>query len=296
MEGQLVRTITSDGLELAGFFAKGKSDIAVFHSHGTSGDFYTHKFIETEGEMLAQKGISFLTANNRGHDVFADIRKHEGKKVGWASVGGGFERFEDCLIDIAAWLEFLQTQGIKRIILQGHSLSQKGMYYQHIKKDKRVVGQIHLSPQNDAGIMYYALGEKKYKEVNKRVEKMVREGRGNKILEKELSPVSYVTSALMYYGYLTEQGAGTLTPYHNPASPNWKTISEVKEPMLVVFGSEDVYMKPSVKTASELIKEKTKSTPDTTVEIISGATHSYLDYEKQLTSKIEHWISTRFQI
>ena len=41
MKGELVKTITSDGLELGGFFIDKKSDVAVFHSHGTAGDFYT---------------------------------------------------------------------------------------------------------------------------------------------------------------------------------------------------------------------------------------------------------------
>lgn len=296
MEGQLVKTITSDGLELAGFFVKGTSDVAIFHSHGTSGDFYTHKFVETEGNALVKKGYSFLTANNRGHDAYADIRKHEAGKVGWASGGGGFERFEDCILDIGAWLDFLQQQGIKKVILQGHSLSQKGLFYQNIKKDKRIVGQIHLSPQNDAGIMYYMLGKQKYEETNMRIEKMVKEGKGNELLEKELSPVSYLTSALMYNGYLTENGSGTLTPYHNPSSPNWKTISEVKEPMLIVFGSEDVYMKPSVDVAVKLVQEKTKQTPDTSVLLIKGATHSYLGFEKELTDVIVNWIVKHFKI
>lgn len=296
MEGQLVKTVTSDGLEHTGFWMNQKSDIAVFHSHGTSGDFYTHKFIETEGELLASKGISFLTANNRGHDVYADIRKHEKEKVNWTTIGGGFERFEECLIDIASWLDFLQKQGVRKVILQGHSLSQKALYYQHIKKDGRVVGQIHLSPQNDDGLMYYSLGEKKYKNVNQKIEKMVNEGRGSEVLEKELSPVSYVTSALMYYGYLTEKGKGTLTPYHNPSSPNWKIIAGVKEPMLVIFGSQDVYMKPSVETAAKLIKEKTKQTPDTTVKVITGATHSYIGYEKELSDIISGWIAGHYKI
>ncbi len=290
LSGSLVKTITSDGLELQGFFVDKKSDIVVFHSHGTAGDFYTHKFIEVEGEKLSSKNISFLTANNRGHDVYADIRKHVKDNIQWTQIGGGFEKFEECIFDLRAWLDFLSKHGVRRVILQGHSLSQKILYYQHLKKDKRVISQIHLSPQNDAGLMYYALGEKKYNATNKKIEKMVKEGKGNETLPKELSPVSYVTSAQMYYGYLTEQGAGTLTPYHSPHSSQWKTIGQVREPMLVIFGSKDVYMKPSVETAAKLIKEKTKNTPATTVKIIHGATHSYIGYEEKLAAVITDWI------
>lgn len=69
VQGNLVKTVTADGLEHCGFWIDKKSKIAVFHSHGTAGDFYTHKFIEKEAEELSSNGISFLTANNRGYPV-----------------------------------------------------------------------------------------------------------------------------------------------------------------------------------------------------------------------------------
>ncbi len=297
IQGNLVKTITKDGLELAGFWIpQKKTDIAVFHSHGTAGDFYTHKFIEVEAKVLVQKGISFLTANNRGHDVYADIRTHNKKEVGWKVVGGGFERFEDCMFDIMAWLDFLSLQGIKKVILQGHSLSQKILFYQNLSHDKRVIGQIHISPQNDAGIMLKILGKKKYKQISIEVQNLIKQGKGDEPLPKEYSPVSYQTSAMMYSGYMTENGPGTLTPYHNSNNPNWKVISEVKEPLLVVFGSKDPYMEPNVKVATKVIKEKTKNTPDTTVMIINGAEHSYIGYERELVKEIIMWLSKTYKI
>lgn len=118
LQGSLVKTITSDSLELAGFWMDQKSDIAVFHSHGTAGDFYTHKFVEVEAEQLASQKISFLTANNRGHDVYADIRKRNGEQIDWAQIGGAFEIFEESLLDIGAWVEFLSDRGIKRLFFR----------------------------------------------------------------------------------------------------------------------------------------------------------------------------------
>lgn len=290
LNGQLVKTITSDGLELVGFWMNQKSDIAVFHSHGTAGDFYTHKFIEVEGEKLATEKISFLTANNRGHDVYADIRKHEKGTVGWTQIGGGFEKFEDCILDIEAWVDFLVKRGVKKIILQGHSLTQKALYYQHMKHDPRVVGHILLSSQNDAGIMYYALGKKEYEKTNKDIADMVKNGKGNTLLPTKLSPVSYQTTALMYFGYLTEEGAGTLTPYHNPTSPNWKILESMKEPLLIVYGGADAYMKPSVDDATKQMKLHTHLNKNTTIKVIPNAVHSYIGHEEELIKTIIDWI------
>ncbi len=294
LQGNLVKTITTDGLEHTGFWVNKKSDLAVFHSHGTAGDFYTHKFIEKEAQVLSNLGISFLTANNRGHDVYADIRKLSKKGIEWVQIGGGFEKFEDCLFDIASWLDFLTKQGVKKVILQSHSLTSKTLYYQHHKHDKRVVGQILLSSQNDAGLMFYALGKKKYEKTNFEINKTVKEGKGNTLLPKELSPVSYQTSAQMYVGYLTEEGPGTLTPYHSPDSPQWKVIEQTKEPLLVVYGGSDAYMKPSVEAAVEQIKRHAKLSKRLTIKVIEGANHSYLGYEEDLVNAITNWITGLF--
>jgi len=258
MKGELVKVITADGLELKGFFSNQKSEIAVFHSHGTAGDFYTHEFVEVEGQKLAKEKISFLTANNRGHDVYSDIRKHVNGKVEWTQGGGGQERFEDCLLDIDAWINFLVKRGIKKIILQSHSLTQKILYYQYKKSNNNIVGQIHISPCNDAGLMRSILGDKKYQETNKIILQMLESGKGSDKLSAELSAVCPM-NALAYSGYLIEEGKGNLFPYHNPQSTKWKALKKIREPLLAIFGSCDIYIKPSNKIASDLFKQKNKN-------------------------------------
>ena len=294
MRGELVKTITTDGLELAGFFSDCQSDIAVFHTHGSAGDFYTHKFIEAEAEELAKNGISFLSANNRGHDVFCDIRKHDGGKVEWVQGGGAVEEFEDCVLDIGSWIDFLDSRGVKKVILQGHSLSQKIVYYQAAKQDPRVYGQIHLSPCNDAGLMYYSLGREKYEETNAMIRGMVENGNGGEMLPKELCPVCPM-NALAYYGYLTEEGPGNLFPYHNPESDKWEALASVREPVLAIFGEADPYIKPSVGEAARLFKQKAASAKNVSVEVIGGAGHSFVGYEEELASRIGNWLQLTFK-
>lgn len=267
-----------------------KSDLAVFHSHGTAGDFYTHQFIEDEGKRLAEMGISFLTANNRGHDVYADIRKFENGSVSWAHVGGGFERFEDCIFDISAWLDFLSAQGVKRVVLQAHSLTQKILYYQHLKHDPRVVGQIHLSPCNDAGFMLHLLGEQKYGETNKMVAKLVAEGKTSELLPKELAVVCPM-GPLPYLGYLTEEGMGNLFPYHKADSTKWSMLAGTTDPLLAIFGGADGFIKPSIDEAAKLFRDHATSSATTSVEVIPNAPHSYVGYENNLTSIISTWLS-----
>lgn len=292
ISGSLVKTVTSDGLELAGFWMDQKSDVAVFQSHGTAGDFYTHKFVEIEGEQLAKNKISFLTANNRGHDVFTDIRKHTGGKVEWTQGGGGIERFEDCVLDIEAWVNFLIEQGVKKIILQGHSLGpNKTIYYQCQKKDPRVAGFIHLSPQNDAGLMKDKLGTKKYEEVNRMISQKLQEGKGSEMLPKELQELCPI-SVLAYSGYFIEDGVGNLFAYHNENNPNWKVLESIEKPQLLIFGENDPYIKPSIGTAVEVFEKKSKSKFES--KIIPDASHSYLGYETELVKIIIDWIKRNY--
>ena len=296
LRGELVKTVTSDGIELQGFWSNKKSDTAVFHSHGTAGDFYTHSFIDIEGNNLDDKNISFLTANNRGHDVYADHHQYKKNNVEWTSIGGGFERFEDCLLDLTAWIDFLKRQGVKKIILQSHSLTQKILYYQSVAKNPYVVGQIHLSPCNDAGYVLNKVGKEKYQKINKTVENMIKQGNGKELLPKELYVVCPM-SAIAYGGYITEDGPGNLFPYHNPTSPKWKTLQNTKEPLLVIYGGSDAFIQLSTKhkkidEAAKLFQEHAKSAKNVTVKVIPGASHSYLGYEIKLTGIIGQWIDT----
>lgn len=297
MEGRLVKTITSDGFELAGFWMKSKSDTALLHVHGTAGDFYTHKFIEVEGQSLLKNNISFLTVNTRGHDVYADLRKHDGNRVEWKSIGGGFETFEDSVLDIQAWVDLLKKQGVKKIILQGHSLgAQKVLYYQYRAKNPLVVGQIHLSPQNDAGYMLVKYGEKKYSEIDQIIKKLIKDGKGKDLLPPELSIICPM-SATTYSEYLLEDGAGTLHPYHNPNSKNWSAFENIKEKLLVVFGENDTFINHSCKSKSVnaiVAMLKSKKTKGMTVKVIKEANHSYIGTENRLIKTISVWLKSMF--
>ncbi len=290
MKGELVEVVTKDGLELRGFFADAKSDIAVLHSHGTAGDFYSHKFIEVEGLLLSKKKISFLSGNNRGHDSLTDIRKRTKKGIEKVTIGGGLEKFEDSLFDIGAWVDFLKNRGVKKIILQGHSLGpNKNIYYGYKTRDERIIGYILLSPQNDAGLMKEILGEKKYFEVETEIKELIKKGDSSKMLSPELSLIC-PTSALTYSGYFIETGVGNLFPYHNPKNPNWKLTSSLKVPQLLIFGEKDPYIKPSTIKAIEVFKSKVFDKNLFESKLIKNAFHSYVGQEDELSHIIYKWI------
>src|SRR4030042_6917217 len=152
LESKFIRITTADGLELHGllFEPNEKTTNALIHIHGWVGNFYENKFIDYIAKEAVSKGYAFLTFNNRGTGIITDLIKRKKSKVEYVKIGGSLEKFEDCIIDIKAVIDFVSKKGYKKIILQGHSLGcQKITFYQYKTKDKRIKGLILLAPVDD---------------------------------------------------------------------------------------------------------------------------------------------------
>src|SRR6185436_14784649 len=98
MQYPIVQIKTKDNLWLHGLFIEAPQSKTVFiNIHGTASNFYEEDFIETIAEKLVPAGISLLSTNNRGVGTYD----------AWDGKGGSVELFEDCLLDIDAWIEFV---------------------------------------------------------------------------------------------------------------------------------------------------------------------------------------------
>lgn len=117
----IVTVNTADGLQLAGYYSPipGSKSVLI-NIHGTASNFYAEGFEAPIANKLDEIGISTLFTNNRGHDILAT----------WQKTGAANEKFEDCLIDIDAWIQFALEQGHEHVLLSGHSLgTEKVVYY-----------------------------------------------------------------------------------------------------------------------------------------------------------------------
>lgn len=125
MKYPVVSVKTKDGLDLEGLFfePENHTDLIKIHLHGTAGSFFYNNFYEGLISSSLELGISHLTTNNRGTGVYE-------VESGTMSHGASLEKFEDCVYDIDAWIEFALSKGYKRIILEGHSFgTEKSVYY-----------------------------------------------------------------------------------------------------------------------------------------------------------------------
>jgi alpha-beta hydrolase superfamily lysophospholipase len=130
----LTKIKTRDGVTLEGIavLPRRKSNTALVWLHGLSSRFSSGQTLIKELSAACQKsGIGYFKFNNRGHDI---VNRDLPEKLG----GAGFEKFEDCVLDIRAMLNFAGNLGYKKIILAGHSTgANKALYYLYKTRDRR---------------------------------------------------------------------------------------------------------------------------------------------------------------
>ena len=109
---------TSDGLRHQGIYAEPqvKKKRAVLWVHGLSAAFYNdYELYEVIADALNNEGWGFAIFNNRGHDLIAGIRKYDGTPpngYSYYQAGAGSEKFEECVFDIDAGIDFLVEKGL----------------------------------------------------------------------------------------------------------------------------------------------------------------------------------------
>ena len=286
MDIEFYRVVTKDKLILQGLLYKPvkPTNKAILHIHGMAGNFYENKFLDSMAKYFTKKGWSFLTVNTRGHDFIADFPL-EGKEEKYKRVGNVWEKIEDCVLDIEPWINFLEGEGYKKIILQGHSLGAvKSVYYLAKKQDKRISRLILASPPDMIGLAEEGKGHKRILKLSKR---MVKQGKGDHILHEKLWGWYYL-SANTYLDFGERDRPIDVFNTYDKNKPS--ILANVKIPTLAFFGSKDDAAILSVKEALEIIKGKAKNCPQFDTGVIADAPHSYFGHENEVARRIISWL------
>lgn len=275
--GEIITFNTKDGLELNGFLKKSskKNKNLIIHLHGMGGNFYEGKLTQTILKNISKK-YDILTINTRGHGL---VNKIYGKK----KILGGTanEKFVDCVYDIEGAINFAKKNGYKKFIISGHSTGcQKASYFQSKKQNKDVLGVILLSPSSDYEL---ATKQKNYLKYFKLAQKMIKEGKGNYVLQ------------IPKNNYTTRRWLSFSNPKNTEAqlfNYNGKLyhFSKIKVPILVSFGEFDYFGKGfNANKSLEVLRKKTNSKILMT-QIIDNTDHCYKNKEKELIKKINTFL------
>ena len=95
------------------------------------------------GRALAARGYTTITGNTRMHDLGNVAGYRNGRRIR----GGGYWGVaSEEVRDLAAWVDFAEAQGFKRLLLVGHSAGWAAVRaYQADRQDPRVVGVVLAS-------------------------------------------------------------------------------------------------------------------------------------------------------
>ncbi|GAF93099.1 unnamed protein product, partial [marine sediment metagenome] len=235
-----------------------------------------------------ENNIALSPFNNRGSGLLTDFRKSN-KNVEIIRLGTAREKFEDCLFDIKAHLDFLEKQGFTNIHLCGHSLGTcKVIYYLAKTQDKRVNSVILLSPSDMLGLV--RKDKERFKEEIITAEKMIKQGKGNRLMPRDVWDEIPIT-ANSYLNLFGDNSETAIFNFYNSKDKSEK-LSKISCPILSVMGKKDDSFVVSIKDTMRIIKERAKSSPRCEYKILGDADHNYIEYEQQLADTILKWINS----
>ena len=276
INGQLVSFESSDKLRLTGFLMKSKpkNKKLIIHIHGMGGNFYYNTFIKPINDTLQKSNYDLFTINTRGNGYITKFYQGTKKKY----IGVAHEKLEECIYDIEGAMKFAKKLGYNEFILSGHSTGcQKMIYYQSKKQNKKVKAILLLAPGDDYAIDQKEKGKDFTKAVNY-AKNQVKKGKGNEILPPWISKYS----AKRYLEFADPKNTESqLLAY----SGKLKHFSNIKTPILAVFGEKDEFLVGTAQDAFEVLRNKTNSEFLET-RIIKDTNHGFKKKEKLLAKVI----------
>ena len=284
----IVRVKTSDGLDLHGLLIEPSSPsrTIIIHIHGSSGNFYGNKYFEELTKSVVDLGISYLSTNNRGNHVY-ELEK------GTVYYGVSLEKFEDCILDIDAWIEFALEKGYENIILEGHSYgTEKIVYYMNKGKYVDKVKAITLLGFSDNVGTQIKYEKRVGKSFRKEAEMLENKDEGWKLLSDYFGlcgemPISAQT---YLHGFTEDSENAVALPLRKGKDLTF--FQNIKVPILGVISDneESEYTIIPIKEAIELLKSENSLAE---AYIIEGTNHMFDGKEKELIDKIVDFLKRR---
>lgn len=279
---ELVYSMSSDHFFNAGVLFHGKEElakpVAVILVHGWGVNFYAPSYISI-GRDVADKGFTCIAVNTRMHDL-ANV---EGYKNGKRIRGGGYWGIaSDQTKDIAGWVDFAESKGIKKVVLFGHSAGCAAVrIYQAEKQDNRVIGLVFGSGTVHPGnSIEPALASQ--------AARLVAVNKGDALVEDpKRSFPSYNSAATMM------DIVNTPPQYDDFFGVNVTNaaISKIQCPILAFYGTrDDIAGEKDLELLKACVKKQPKPVSVTTT-LIKGADHMYMGEEEQVSDLIATWIN-----
>jgi pimeloyl-ACP methyl ester carboxylesterase len=286
MKTTLYRVSTKDGLRLDGalYEPDAGSKTAILYLPGRAGNFYVNCFFEAMANAYTAAGFAFLPVNLRSHDQISDFRVGDTEVI--RRIGQAFDIFEECIMDIDAWLDFLRARGFEKIILQGHSQGGcRAVYCLDQKPPADIVALVLMSPADAAGLLKKDSKEN-FENDLARAHKMIAAGRGEALLPRAIRGTYYV-SAKSYVDEFGPNSKANIFPIFE--NGDFKKLENIKIPVLAFYGAKETICIDSPAKDLEIIASHLKN-PKSKTFVIDGADQTYFGFEKQISEAVVKWL------
>lgn len=276
----IVKIKTPDNITLFGLLTESlKKDTILINIHGTASCFYIEEFEGEFANRLPEIGISTLFTNNRGNHTMES----------WQETGAAVEKFEDCLIDIDTWIEFVLQKGYTKIILQGHSLgTEKVVYYMENGKHKdKVIGVILLGFSDSFGCQMKFLQTQSIDPMIEAKE-LVKNGKSHQLLTNIWNSHAGVLpqNANSYINFFAEDSElSKALPLRK--GKDLIFYQNIKVPILGVICDTDEWLLLPIDDLVRLMRAENKLAQ---IETISETDHSFVGKQKELVDIIEKFM------
>lgn len=276
--------VTRTGTVLNGvLFPAPGADTVVIAITGVHGNFYSNPFYVNIGQTLSASGIDFVYAQTR--DAFGEVDIVNAKTSKQEKIGSFNEDFAKADDDVAAYIDFAERRGYKRIILAGHSLgANKIIYYLSRNTDSGVEKFILLSPANIKHLTsVVTAGERQL------VRDYVKSGKGQVLLPFPLLGwLPCVADTAYQWLY-----SGTLDNVHVEADGDFSQVENITHEGALLIGTYDRFTYGDPAAFLSNINDHMPTAARNQLVFIERTGHTYQGKEQELAdtilSMVQNW-------
>jgi pimeloyl-ACP methyl ester carboxylesterase len=268
-------SINHAGIKLNANFEKtetGTTGPVILMTHGT----LAHNKMEimsTLQKMLKDQGISSLAIN-----LGLGINNRQGF---YDCATPHTHRHTDALDEIGVWLNWLEKQGVKNVVLLGHSRGGNQTAWFAAERDRDLISKVILmAPATwsmDAAKQSYKTS------YNKDLDPLLQQARKLAAAGKGAQSIEHID---FIYCKDTTATADAVVSYYdnNPRMDSIYLLDKIKKPLLVIAATEDTVVK-NLDTLLPPLAEK----QGFQLKVIEGADHFFLDLYTD--EAVEHIVS-----